>query len=92
MPASKRSLDGLGCRIYVTYALGRTQGTTRVFLSVRLKSITSQKGGYNRHTRIGDFGQELIHVDDPHYTAACIIRRTLDKIYVRKRVPRVLHF
>ncbi len=92
MPASKRSLDGLGCRIYLTYALGRTQGVTRVLLSGRPESITFQKDGYSGHTRTDDFGPETSHVDGTHYTVACIIRRKPDKVYVRKRVSRVLHF
>ena len=37
MPASKRGLDRLGRRIYLTYPRGRTQCTTRVFLSRTIK-------------------------------------------------------
>jgi hypothetical protein len=37
MRAGKRSLNGLGGRIYMAYARGSTQGITRVFLSRRKK-------------------------------------------------------
>ena len=54
--------------------------------------MTAQKEENSKHTRIGDFDQEPSHVDGPHNTTACIIRMKLDKVYVHKHVPRVLHF
>jgi len=63
MPASDRSR--VGHRIYLAYAWGRTQGVAGVLLSRMLKWKTSKKQGYQRHTRISDFGQAPSHVDGP---------------------------
>ena len=49
MPASECSLDGLGGRINLAYARGRTQGATRVLLSRRLNLMTSMKEGQRTH-------------------------------------------